>query len=149
MNGMLRGSYTARVDEKGRMKIPAAFLQVLREKYSGNFFVTSHNGQFVRIYPLEEWNVVEERLAQVSSTSRAKKKFLNLVNYYGQVVSLDKQGRLLIPVLLRDSASMRGEVTVLGTLTYLDVWNRQRFLEDLRRNPLNQEDEKILDDLGV
>ena len=146
---MLRGSYTARVDEKGRMKIPAAFLQVLREKYSGNFFVTSHNGQFVRIYPLEEWNVVEERLAQVSSTSRAKKKFLNLVNYYGQVVSLDKQGRLLIPVLLRDSASMRGEVTVLGTLTYLDVWNRQRFLEDLRRNPLNQEDEKILDDLGV
>ena len=56
---------------------------------------------------------------------------------------------MLIPALLRDSASMRGEVTVLGTLTYLDVWNRQRFLEDLRRNPLNQEDEKILDDLGV
>ncbi|MFQ5778326.1 MAG: division/cell wall cluster transcriptional repressor MraZ [Terriglobia bacterium] len=149
MNGMLRGSYTARVDEKGRMKIPAAFLEVLREKYSGNFFVTSHNGQFVRIYPLEEWNHLEERLVQVSSTSRAKKKFLNLVNYYGQVVSLDKQGRLLIPVLLRDSASMRGEVTVLGSLTYLDVWNRQRFLEDLRRNPLTQDDEKILDDLGV
>jgi len=146
---MLRGSYPARVDEKGRLKIPAAFLQQLREGDSGEFFVTSHNGQFVRVYPLGEWNRIEERLARVSSTNRVKKKFLNLINYYGQVVSLDKQGRLLMPVLLRDSAAMKGEVTVLGSLTYLDVWNRQRFIEDLRKNPLTQDDENILDELGV
>lgn len=146
---MLRGSYPARVDEKGRLKIPAAFLQQLREDGSGEFFVTSHNGQFVRVYPLQEWSRIEERLARVSSTNRVKKKFLNLINYYGQVVSLDKQGRLLIPSLLRDSAAMKGEVTVLGSLTYLDVWNRQRFIEDLRKNPLSQEDENSLDELGV
>lgn len=146
---MLRGSYSARVDDKGRLKIPAAFLAPLRESYGGEFFVTSHNGQFVRIYPVEEWSQIEARLSQVSSTNRAKKKFLNLVNYYGQVVSLDKQGRLLIPALLRESAAMKGEVTVLGSLTYLDVWNRERFLEDLRKNPLTSDDEKILDELGV
>jgi MraZ protein len=146
---MLRGSYPARVDEKGRLKIPAAFLQQLREGDSGEFFVTSHNGQFVRVYPLAEWNRIEERLARVSSTNRVKKKFLNLINYYGQVVTLDKQGRLLMPALLRDSAAMKGEVTVLGSLTYLDVWNRQRFIEDLRKNPLTQEDENSLDELGV
>lgn len=146
---MLRGSYPARVDEKGRLKIPAAFLEDLRENDGEQFFVTSHNGQFARIYPLAEWSHIEERLAQVSSTNRAKKKFLNLVNYYGQVVSLDKQGRLLIPALLRESANMKGEVVVVGSLTYLDVWNRQRFLEDLRRNPLTADDEKILDELGV
>lgn len=146
---MLRGSYPARVDEKGRLKIPAAFLQQLGDERSGQFFVTSHNGQFVRIYPLEEWSRIEERLARVSSTNRVKKKFLNLINYYGQVVSLDKQGRLLIPALLRDSAAMRGEVTVLGSLTYFDVWNRQRFIEDLRKNPLSPEDENTLDELGV
>lgn len=146
---MLRGSYFARVDDKGRVKIPAAFLGELRENYRGEFFVTSHNGQFVRIYPLEEWNQIEARLSQASSTNRAKKKFLNLVNYYGQVVSLDKQGRVLIPALLRESAAMKGEVAVLGMLTYLDVWNRERFLEDLRKNPLTSDDEKILDELGV
>ncbi|MFQ5694413.1 MAG: division/cell wall cluster transcriptional repressor MraZ [Terriglobia bacterium] len=146
---MLRGSYAARVDEKGRLKIPAVFLSDLRENYESKFFVTSTSGQFARVYPLEEWKRIEERLAQVGSTSRAKKKFLNLVNYYGQVVSLDKQGRLLMPAILRDSAAMRGEVTVLGSLTYLDVWNRQRFVEDLRKNPLSADDEKILDDLGV
>ena len=147
---MLRGSYPARVDEKGRLKIPAAFLAELRENDNAQFFVTSHTGQFARIYPLREWNRIEERLAQVGSTNRVKKKFLNLVNYYGQAVTLDKQGRLLIPALLRDSALMKGEVTVLGSLTYLDVWNRQRFLEDLRKNPLSTEDENTLaDELGV
>lgn len=146
---MLRGSYPARVDEKGRLKVPAAFLKDVREEYGDEFFVTSHNGQFVRIYPLPVWTRIEKRLADVSSTNRAKKKFLNLVNYYGQVVTVDNQGRLLMPVLLRESAAMKGEVTVLGVLTYLDVWNRQRFVEDLRKNPLSAEDEKILDELGV
>ncbi len=147
---MLRGNYQARVDEKGRLKIPAAFLSELKkEEYGGEFFVTSTNGQFARIWPLEVWKRVEERLAQASSSNRSKKKFLNLVNYYGQSVKLDKQGRLLIPPLLRSSAAMKGEVDVLGSLTYLDVWNHQRFLEDIRKNPLSPDDEKILDDLGV
>jgi len=146
---MLRGNYPARVDEKGRLKIPAAFLDVLREKYQGEFFVTSLNGEFVRIYPLEEWNQIEERLARVASTNRTKKKFLNRVNYYGQLAKLDKQGRVLIPALLREVAAMRGEADVLGSLTYLDVWNHQRFLEEIKKSPITPEDEKILDELGV
>lgn len=146
---MFRGSYSARVDDKGRLKIPAAFLTPIRENYAGQFFVTSLTGQFARVYPLEVWSQIEERLAQVSSTNRAKKKFLNLVSYYGQVVSLDKQGRVLIPAVLRESAAMKGEVAVIGSLTYLDVWNHQRFLEEIRKNPITQDDEKILDDLGV
>jgi len=146
---MLRGNYPARVDEKGRLKIPAAFLEALRENYGGEFFVTSLNGEFVRIYPLEEWNRIEERLARVGSTNRTKKKFLNRVNYYGQLAKLDKQGRILIPALLREVAAMRGEVAVLGSLTYLDVWNHQRFLEEIKKTPITAEDEKILDELGV
>ncbi|MFQ5723261.1 MAG: division/cell wall cluster transcriptional repressor MraZ [Terriglobia bacterium] len=146
---MFRGSYAARVDEKGRLKIPAAFLAPIRENYSGQFFVTATTGQFARIYPIEVWSDIEERLSRVSSTNRAKKKFLNLVSYYGQVVSLDKQGRVLIPSVLRESAAVKGEVQVVGSLTYLDVWNHQRFLEEIRKNPITPDDEKILDDLGV
>lgn len=146
---MLRGNYQARVDEKGRLKIPQAFLDVLRENYGEDFFVTSLNGEFVRIWPLEEWSQIEARLARVASTNRAKKKFLNRANYYGQQVKLDKQGRLLVPSLLRESAGMRGEVDVLGSLTYLDVWNHQRFVEEIKKNPITPEDEKILDELGI
>ena len=93
---MLRGNYPAKVDEKGRVKIPAAFLEELRE-YGNKFYVTSENGDYVRVYPMKIWNEIEEKLAQLSSHNRTKQKFLTRTNYYGQVVELDGQGRLLIP----------------------------------------------------
>jgi len=145
---MLRGNYQARVDEKGRLKIPAAFLESLRE-YGNQFFVTSENGEFVRIYPMRFWNEIEEKLAKLSSHNRTKQKFLTRMNYYGQVVELDGQGRLLIQQVLREAAQMKGEVDVLGTLTYLDVWNHARFLETMSKSPITEEDEKTLDALGI
>lgn len=146
---MFRGSCTARTDEKGRLKVPAAFLAELKEKDAQEFFITSLNGQSARIYPMEAWNQVEQRLAQVGSTNIAKRKFLNLVNYYGQVVTIDKQGRLLLPALLRESASLKGEVVVVGGQEFLEVWTRQRFVEDVRKSALTQDDLASLGELGV
>ena len=146
---MLRGSYSAKVDEKGRLKIPATFLAVIQESFGPDIFVTSLNGEFVRIYPFEEWNKIEDRLARLPSSHRLKRKFLNRTNYFGQLVAMDKQGRLLIPALLRETAGMKGEVQVLGMLTYLDIWNHQRFLEEIKKNPITAEDERTLDELGI
>lgn len=145
---MLRGNYPAKVDEKGRVKIPVAFLAELRD-LGEKFYVTSENGDFVRIYPMKVWNEIEEKLARISSHNRAKQKFLTRTNYYGQVVTLDGQGRILIPPVLREAAQMKGEVDVLGNLNYLTVWNHARFLEQLNRNPITAEDEKTLEDLGI
>src|SRR5580692_10366235 len=145
---MLRGNYQARVDEKGRLKIPAAFLESLRE-YGTQFFVTSENGEFVRIYPMRFWNEIEEKLAKLSSHNRTKQKFLTRMNYYGQVVELDGQGRNLVQPILRDAAQMKGDVYVLGNLTYLDVWNGARFLDEMKKSPITDEDEKTLDELGI
>jgi MraZ protein len=145
---MLRGNSLATVDEKGRLKIPAVFLESLRE-YGAQFYVTSENGDYVRIYPMKIWNEIEERLARLSSHNRTKQKFLARANYFGQVVDVDRQGRVLIPPILREAAQMKGEVDVLGNLNYLEVWNHARFLENLSKNPITPEDEKILDDLGI
>jgi MraZ protein len=145
---MLRGNHLATVDEKGRVKIPAAFLESLRE-YGNRFFVTSENGDYVQIYPMKFWNEVEEKLARLSSHNRTKRKFLMRANYYGQVVELDGQGRILIQPILREAAQMRGDVDVLGNLTYLEVWNHARFLENLNKSPITEEDEKTLDELGI
>ena len=68
---MLLGNYQARVDEKGRLKIPAAFLEELREQGT-QFFVTSENGEFVRIYPMRYWHGIEEKLAKLSSHNRTR-----------------------------------------------------------------------------
>ena len=130
------------------MKIPAAFLEALRE-YGNKFYVTSENGDYVRVYPMTIWNEIEEKLARLSSHNRTKQKFLTRTNYYGQVVELDGQGRILIPGILREAAQMRGDVDVLGNLNYLQVWNHTRFLDSLKASPITEEDEKTLDDLGI
>ena len=130
------------------MKIPAAFLEELRE-YGNKFYVTSENGDYVRIYPMKIWNEIEEKLARLSSHNKTKQKFLTRTNYYGQVVELDGQGRILVPSILRESAQMRGDVDVLGNLNYLQIWNHTRFLDNMKDSPITDEDEKILDELGI
>lgn len=145
---MLRGSHLATVDEKGRMKVPADFLAELR-RLGTKFYVTSENGDRARIYPMKVWEEIERKLAKLSSHNQAKQKFLARTNYFGQVVDLDGQGRILIPPVLRESAQMKGEVTVSAQLTYLEVWNHARFLENMKNNPITGEDEKVLDNLGI
>jgi MraZ protein len=145
---MLRGSHLATVDEKGRMKVPADFLAELRRS-GKKFYVTSENGDRARVYPMRVWEEIEKKLAKLSSHNPSKQKFLARTNYYGQVVELDGQGRILIPPVLRDAAQMKGEVTVSAQLTYLEVWNHTRFLEQLRDNPMTAEDDKVLDNLGI
>ncbi len=146
---MLRGNYPATVDGKGRLKIPTAFKVFLDENYGPDFYVTNLDGQSVRIYPFSVWRDIEEKLAALPSMNKAKKKFLDRANYWGQAVRADGQGRVLIPSLLRESAGMRGEVAVIGYLNYLDVWNMERFREHLERNPFTDDDQQTLSNLGI
>jgi MraZ protein len=145
---MLLGNHQARVDEKGRLKIPAAFLEELRDEGT-QFFVTSETGESVRIYPMRHWHGIEEKLAKLSSHNKTRQKYLARMNYYGQVADLDGQGRVLIHPVLRDVAQMKGDVDVMGALDYLEVWNHTRFVEGMAKNPMTDEDTKILDDLGI
>ena len=147
-DSMLRGNYPAKVDDKGRVKVPGAYLAELRE-LGEQFYITSENGDHARLYPMKFWKEIEDKLARVSSHNAAKKKFLARTNYYGQVVELDGQGRILIPAVLRESAQMKGEVDVLGNLTFLEIWNHDRFTDEMNRNPMTAEDEKTLDELGI
>jgi MraZ protein len=147
---MLRGNYTARVDEKGRLKIPTAFRRYVEEKYStAEVYVTSLTGECVRIYPLPEWESIEQRLALLPSMDPARRKFLDRTNYYGQQASVDAQGRVLIHPLLRKSSGVVGDVAVLGYLTYLEVWELERFERRLLSDPYTEEDEAAIARLGI
>jgi MraZ protein len=145
---MLRGNIPAKVDEKGRLKIPAAFLEELKG-FGDQFYVTSETGDTARIYPMKVWEEIEGKLSRLSSHNRTKEKFLTWTNYYGQAVEIDGQGRILIPPVLREAALMKGDVDVNGNLTYLEVRNHGRSLENLKKSQLTEEDWKTLDDLGI
>ena len=146
---MLRGNYTARIDSKGRLKVPTPFRRQIEEKHGTEVYVTSLTGESVRIYPLPEWESIEQRLQLLPSMDPARRKFLDRTNYYGQQSTLDAQGRVLIHPLLRKSAGVFGSVAVLGYLTYLEVWELERFRERLLADPYTEEDEAAIARLGI
>jgi len=122
---------------------------VIDEKYAQKFYITSVDGNVAQVYPFEEWERIEQKLAGLSTFNPTKKKFLNRVNYYGQVVEMDGQGRLLIPQILREAAQIRGDVAVLGNLTYLEVRNMEALDREIKEQAFTNEDIKTLDDLGI
>ena len=150
---MFRGNNPATVDDKGRLKIPTAFKEILDEKYGQelDFFVTSLDGKSVRVYPLPEWIKKEEKLAPVvgeKEANKARKHYLDRTNYWGQTARADAQGRVLIPALLRESAGMQGEVAVMGHREYLEVWSHEPLREPMAL-PFPDEDRDTLYGFGI
>ena len=139
----LRGNCPAKVDEKGRLKIPSVFLDELKE-YGNQFYITSPTGETARIYPMKVWSEIEDKLAQKPSADVAKRKFLLRTSYFGQVAELDGQGRLLLPAVLREAAQTMGEVDVFGALNYLEVMNHTRVLDKLKNEPYTDADDTAL-----
>ncbi|HEX3436515.1 MAG TPA: division/cell wall cluster transcriptional repressor MraZ [Pseudacidobacterium sp.] len=146
---MFRGNHPARVDEKGRLKLPAEFKRQIEESYGTQFYITSKDGKAAEIHPLQEWEKVEQKLAAIPNFNAAKKKLLDRINYYGQMAEIDAQGRVLIPQILRQSAKVEGDVVVFGMQTYLEVANREAFEQNMQQNPLTPEDEQALASFGL
>lgn len=146
---MLRGTYTARIDDKGRLKIPSAFRALIEKQHGTSVYVTSVTGSSVRVYPMPLWLALEERLARVPSFHPSLGRFRDRVNYFGQEGEFDVQGRLLISPRLRDSAGMAGEVDVIGYPEYLEVWNHARFVEKMALEPYTDADAKALSEFGI
>jgi MraZ protein len=144
---MFRGNHPAKVDEKGRLKMPSAFKQLMDAAHVTQFYVTSPDGKSAEIWPLPEWEQVEEKLAAASSMDDAVRKYLNLTSYYGQQVEMDNQGRLLLPQILRGAAKLDAEVAVFGMRNYLEVHNREAFERKLPQNELTAEDRRTVADV--
>jgi MraZ protein len=141
---MFRGNHPAKVDEKGRLKLPSAFKQLVDANTVTQFYVTSTDGKSAEIWPLPEWEKVEQQLADSSTMDDAVRKYLNVTSYYGQQVEMDSQSRLLLPQILRNAAQLDGEVTVFGMRTFLEVHNRVVFEQNLAANQMTAEDRRAM-----
>ena len=145
----LRGNAPARIDNKGRLKIPNGFRALVQRTYGSEVFVTSLTGESVRVYPMPIWQQVEAKLGAMPSTHPARLCFLDRVNYFGQTGEIDAQGRVLVHQRLRESAAMTGDVDVIGQYDYLEVWNHERIVGKLQREPFTDEDAKALAEFGI
>jgi MraZ protein len=157
---MFRGSSQTRVDEKGRLKVPADFKNDLGS--SVEFFITSRDGKRAEIWPMPVWKKQEAKVSKLPTSSKARQKFERFTNYYGATVELDGQGRVLLPQLLREDASLMAEVVVIPrmgdrdaenpeveTLGFLEVTNHDAMRMLVKTDPLNDEDESELASVGL
>src|SRR5438046_1748435 len=115
------GHAPARIDEKGRLKVPANFRKIIEERFGQDCFITSTDGERALIYPMS----------------------------VGHAAAIDTQGRLLIPTVLRNVAGITDDVVVIGNQDHLVVWNEERIQKRLSEAPLTPEDFKELELHGV
>jgi MraZ protein len=139
---MFRGNHPAKVDEKGRLKLPAAFKQLLEAQHVTQFYITSTDGTKADIWPLPVWEKQEAKLAEFSTMNDAVEKYLSLTGYYGQQVEMDNQTRVLLPQILRSAAKLDAEVVVMGKIDHLEVHNQAMFEANLPNNSLTTDDRR-------
>ncbi len=148
---MLRGRISARIDDKGRLKVPSAFRALIEAEYGPALYLTSlsPDGEFVRLYPLKVWEGIEEKLRSLPQLNQSRKAFEMTTSYWGQLAEFDTQGRVVIPPALRESAATSAEVDVLGLQTYLDIWNSDRLRSKVQGAGLNDTHLDELAALGI
>lgn len=135
---MFRGRFDHTLDPKGRLNLPAKYREILLEKYTEQLYLMSlADGENLRIYPLKEWEELEAKVAQLPSMNQHIDNFILQVSYYSSECALDKAGRVLIPQALRDHVGLDRDVTLIGKLKFIEVWDKDKLmakLEDIKRN---------------
>ncbi len=118
---MFIGEYRHSIDKKGRIIIPSKF----RDDLSGTFIITKGLDNCLFIYPMNEWNIFEQKLKSLPLTRRDARAFVRFFFSGAIECNLDKQGRVLIPSNLREHAELEKESVIIGVSNRLEIWSRQ------------------------
>ena len=121
---MFRGSFEHSVDTKGRVSVPSKFRDLLAERYDGKMVLVMDFDQCLTVYPLEEWEKIEEKIKALPAMRKEVKDFVRRVYSTATECELDKQGRILIPPALRENAGINKNVLLVGIINKIEIWDR-------------------------
>ncbi len=134
-----KGSYNYSVDNKGRLNLPAKLRKYVSPEANDTFVLTRGFEKCLYVYPLDEWNKLEEHLRKLSSYNAEHRQFMREILELAQESQLDSQSRLMIPQDLREYADIQNEVRILGTLDKIEVWNPKVYEEYKKAHPESYE----------
>ncbi len=141
MGNLLIGSYLAKLDKSGRLKIPEKFRAAIEEEYGKDVFITSLTDDSVHVYPLPVWTALSGVTKEGTVHFRPDvRQFMLNVNRKGAGNEIDSKGRVLINLPLRERAKLEAEVIVIGMTNHLEVWNKTLLDEKLQGKPLTDKD---------
>jgi MraZ protein len=136
-----RGSQKAKIDERGRIKIPSKFLSVFQDVYKNNkVYITSLNGDRVYLYPFKEWEQIENPISQKKVRGQFLDDFIRLTSFWGDDCDIDQRGRVLIQNELRQEACLDGQVLFVGKFDHIEIWNRDTLVTKYKNEKVNDRD---------
>lgn len=127
MNERFRGSYIAKIDDRGRVKIPAKYLSALETDFGKDVYLTSVNGDHVLFYPMKVWQEIEKKIAAIPMRDPDMEEFVSRSSYWGSESEIDPKGRILIPPDLRAASKLESSLLILGKIDYMVIWNKEVF----------------------
>ncbi|RDH81702.1 MAG: cell division/cell wall cluster transcriptional repressor MraZ [endosymbiont of Galathealinum brachiosum] len=127
---MFRGINNLTLDAKGRMAIPSRYRDKIMESCGGRLIVTVDQDRCLMVYPLHEWEVVEAKLAALSSTNKRTRLMKRLLIGHATEAELDSQGRILLPTLLREYAGLDKKCILIGQGNKFEIWDEQLWTEN-------------------
>lgn len=120
---MFMGEYNHTIDAKGRLIIPSKF----RETLGDTFVVTKGLDGCLFVYDNEEWSIFEEKLKSLPITNKEARQFVRFFLAGAAEVEVDKQGRILVPNVLREFAELNKDVVLIGVASRIEIWSKERF----------------------
>lgn len=143
---MLIGEYDHSLDSKGRLIMPAK----LREDMGEKFIITTGLDGCLFGFSMEEWKKFEDKLKTLPITNKNARNFVRFFLSGATECELDKQGRFLIVGKLRENAKLEKDVTIIGTGTRIEIWNKEKWQEHISKENLSIEDiEQNMEELGI
>jgi MraZ protein len=148
------GNACTKLDDRGRLKMPAEFRGYVEEKYGKGFnafYITSRDGDTAEIYPMPEWRKREVKIFSLPPSHPVRKKLWSAYTRFGSRVDMDPQGRLVLPEEIRKKGVVRekDEVQVSAEGDFLRVTNMERLRAEVDSNPLNEQDNDFLATIGM
>ncbi len=120
---MFRGSAEHTVDSKGRVSMPVKFREIISDRYEGKLVLTMDFDRCLAVYPLEEWEKLEEKIKTLPMMQKEVKDFMRFFFSSATECELDKQGRILIPPGHRESAGIAKSVMLVGIMNKIEIWD--------------------------
>lgn len=137
---MFRGQFTYSIDSKGRVSIPAKLRKHINAEANDSFVMTRGLSNCIDVYPLDEWQQVEKKLAELNPFSKDDIKFIRLFSQFAAEDKMDSQSRILIPSSLIQYAKIEKEVLILGALKKIELWNPKTYEEYISQSDESYED---------
>jgi MraZ protein len=144
MTTMFMGEYSHTIDSKGRLIVPSKF----RENLGDEFVVTKGLDGCLFVYSQEEWMNIEEKFKQVSLTTKDARKFSRFFFAGAATVEVDKQGRILLPSVLREFAGLEKDIVSVGVLSRIEIWSKDKWQESNEYDDMDEIAEHMAD-LGL